>query len=105
MNETETHICTECLFIGEPHLSLGRLFIEFFANLLTGVGGVPLFQKVRHCPKCGSHSMVPIESEAGNAAITRLNEEGQDRPKPTDSGGATASPKFEEDIIRSHLQR
>ena len=73
MNKTESHICTECLFTGEPNLSIGRLFIEFFANFLAGSRvGVPLFQKVRHCPECGSHSMVMITSESGQNALTEL---------------------------------
>jgi len=69
MNELESHICTECLFTGEPHLSLGRLFVEFFANLLILGGGSPMFEKVRHCPECRSHSMVLITSEAGQIAV------------------------------------
>jgi hypothetical protein len=70
MNETESNICTECFYTGEPSLSTGRLFIEFLANFLAGSGGgVPLFQKVRHCPECGSHSMVLITSESGQNAL------------------------------------
>lgn len=60
-----------CLFVGEPHLSIGRLLIEFFANLLTGVDGAQLFQKVRNCHACGSHLMVLIFYEVGQNALTK----------------------------------
>ena len=70
MNEFETHICTECFFTGDPDLSVGRLSFEFILNFLLGSGGgVPLFQKVRHCPECRRHSMVLITSEAGQIAL------------------------------------
>lgn len=73
MNETQTHICTECYFVGEPNLSVGRLSIEFIVNFLIGNGwGVPFFEKVRHCPECGSHSMVLITPESGQNALTKL---------------------------------
>lgn len=71
MNETtQTHICTECYFTGEPNLSVGRLSIEFIVNFLIGNGwGVPFFEKVRHCPECGSHSMVLMTSESGQNVL------------------------------------
>jgi len=73
MNKTETHICTECYSTGEPSLSVGRLSIEFVVNFLIGTGGgVPFFQKVRHCPECGSHSMVLMMSELGQKALTKV---------------------------------
>jgi hypothetical protein len=90
MNENETHICTECLFIGEPHLSIGRLFTEFFANLLTGVSGAQLFQKVRHCPACGSHSMVLMSSEVGQNALAE-SKKGLIEKKLCDLCGGTLS--------------
>jgi len=52
-------------------LSYGRLLIEFFINLIS-ITDVPLFQRVRHCPKCGGHSMVSMESEAGQSALEEL---------------------------------
>jgi len=73
MNEPETHICTECYFAGEPNLSVGRLSIEFIVNFLLGNGwGVPFFEKVRHCPECGSHAMVLMTSESGQNALAEI---------------------------------
>jgi len=63
MNEITSHICTECKYIGKPHISIGRLLIEFLANFSAGVTSVQLFDKVRHCPKCGGHTMVPLKTE------------------------------------------
>jgi hypothetical protein len=65
------HICTDCLFIGQPSISIGRLVLEFFLNFIGGVSGVQVFDKVRHCPNCGSHSMVLYTSSAGETALER----------------------------------
>lgn len=104
---TESLICTECLFTGAPEISFGRLVIEFLLNLIVlGNGsGIPIFDRVRHCPDCGGHSMVSIESEGGQTAITRLNKDGRDRSRPIDSGRSPAHSKLEEEIIRSRLQQ
>jgi len=76
VTERKPQICTECLFTGQPRLSYGRLLIECFINLIL-ITGVPLFQKVRHCPKCGGHSMVSMESEAGESALEKLKKRQQ----------------------------
>jgi len=67
----ENHICTNCLFIGQPSISIGRLLLEFFLNFISGVSGVQLFDKVRHCPACGDHSMVLCTSPAGETALEK----------------------------------
>jgi hypothetical protein len=79
MTEKSSHICTKCHFIGTPRLSVGRLFIEFFINLFIS-SSVPIFEKIRHCPDCGTHSMVSIASEAGENALAARSKE--------DRGGA-----------------
>jgi len=76
VTERKAQICTECLFTGQPRLSYRRLLIEFFINLIL-ITDVPLFQKVRHCPKCGGHSMVSMESEAGQTALEKLKKRQQ----------------------------
>ena len=98
MNETESHICTECLYTGEPHLSIGRLFIEFLANFLAGSGGgVPLFQKVRHCPECGSHSMVLITSESGQNALAEIKQKRLEKKQCDLCGGVLSVSNGTED--------
>lgn len=104
MINKESRICTDCLFLGTPSISIGRLIIEFFLNLFFPAN-MPIFEKVTHCPDCGKHTMVSVESEAGKTAITRLNEEGRNRPSHTDTGGSPSSSKIEEEILRSRLQR
>jgi len=105
MNVSKIHICTECLFTGEPSLSFGRLFVEFIANLLVGTCGAPLFQKVRHCPECGSHSMVLITSEAGQIALTKHKEIGEEPPKQMDMDQFHKSSKADDEYMRIRLQR
>lgn len=105
MEEIKTHICTDCMYTGEPHISLGRLFIEFFANLLTGVGGVSLFQKVRHCPECGKHSMVPIETEAGKLALSKRNENLEINSKQNSRDPSHAPSNRDDEYMRIRQQR
>lgn len=79
-NEQPKQICTECLYTGDPSISLGRVFVEFILNLLF-VGGTPVFHSVRHCPACSNHSMVAISSEAGQNALVKLKSVEKETPK------------------------
>lgn len=83
MEKEKSHICTECFFTGWPKISVGRLLVEFFTNLIFYTN-VPFFQKVRHCPKCGGHSMVSIETEAGQRALEKQKEKDREVPRPSD---------------------
>lgn len=105
MTEKSSHICTECFYTGAPSLSIGRLFIEFIANLLVDGGGLPLFQKVRHCPECGSHSMVTLESEAGLIALATKNEKHEAQSSQSERIQLHAPPKSDEEYTRIRLQR
>jgi hypothetical protein len=98
MNENESHICKECLFTGEPNLSIGRLSIEFFTNFLAGSGvGVPLFQKVRHCPECGSHTMELMRSESGQNALAELKKKRLEKKQCDLCGGVLSVSNSTED--------
>ena len=98
MNATPTHICTECFFTGEPSLSVGRLSIEFIVNFLIGNGwGVPFFEKVRHCPECGSHSMVLMPSESGQNALAELNKKRPEKKQCDLCGGVLSVSDSAED--------
>ena len=80
MTEHITYICTDCLFTGKPCLSVGRLVIELVVNFfICDPIGTQIYQRVRHCPECGSHAMVSIESEAGQKALSELKEKGSDK--------------------------
>ncbi|WP_223908707.1 hypothetical protein [Geobacter sp. AOG1] len=83
MEKEKSHICTECFFTGTPKVSVGRLLTEFFTNLIFYTN-VPFFQKVRHCPECGGHSMVSIETEAGRIALEKNKGRGRELPRPSD---------------------
>jgi hypothetical protein len=98
MNETQTQICTECYFTGEPNLSVGRLSIEFLVNFLIGNGwGVPFFVNVRHCPECGSHSMVLMTSESGQNALAELKKKRLEKKECDLCGGALSGSNTTED--------
>jgi hypothetical protein len=103
MSKKETYICSDCLFIGSPSISVGRLFVEFIVNLIF-FGFSPVFSKVRHCPDCGRHSMVLVESEAGQEAMKKHQDQGR--------GGITAETsrttnqaKAEEEYTKLRMQR
>lgn len=103
-SERPKEICTECFFTGQPNISLGRLFIEFLLNLLF-IGGAPLFQKVRHCPECGSHSMVAVTSEAGQAAIEKQNKIQQDEKPGHNHENFKSSSHNDLEYTRTRMQR
>ena len=64
-----------------------------------------MFQKVRHCPECGSHSMVSIESEAGQVALAKRNENHEIQTKLNDSGKLHTASKNDDEYMRIRLQR
>jgi hypothetical protein len=85
-------------------MSFGRLIVEFILGLLFGVG-VPLFQKVRHCPECGSHSMVADTSEAGQVATEKLKDVKKDQPQETGQEQSTTSVESDHEYSRICMQR
>lgn len=64
-----------------------------------------MFQKVRHCPECGSHSMVPIESEAGQDASAKRNENHEIQTKQSDRENLHTVSKSDDEYMRIRLQR
>jgi hypothetical protein len=104
VNEKPKQICSECLFTGEPQISIGRLLVEFILNLLF-VGGVPLFQKVRHCPECGGHSMVAVTSKAGQIAEEKLMNVKKDQQQAIGQEQRRTSVHTEHEYTRIRIQR
>jgi hypothetical protein len=88
-NKNENKICTECLYVGVPSLSILRLWVEFVINFFLSSTGINIFEKVRHCPKCGQHSMVPLESEGGRTALSELEKKNLENHERGLGGGRT----------------
>jgi len=104
MTEKPSHICTECLSTGTPSISYGRLFIEFITNLFLS-SSVPFYQKVRHCSECGSHSIVSIESEAGDITSAKRTENNEIQTKQNDREDLRTASKSDDEYMRIRLQR
>jgi len=64
-----------------------------------------MFHKVRHCPECGSHSMVSLESEAGQVASAKRNENHEIQTKQSDRENLHTVSKSDDEYMRIRLQR